>query len=226
MIRVLSIAALAMLATACASTGADKDAADKPPASLTPTEQFSITVTPHADQIQLAQHPEGLSPAQQKALADLVGRWRDSSHGAITIQAPSNGGSEAYRSATTIQQALTDLGVSPDQIRMAGYDAGGRPEAPIAVGFDGYQAKGPDCGHQWTNYIHTASNAVNGEFGCATTANMAAMIANPADLIQPRAEDSSNADRRVVVFSKYVAGQSTSTPADPQADGAVSDVGK
>jgi pilus assembly protein CpaD len=227
MIRALSIAGLALLAAACASTQVDKDAAkDRQPLPLTPTEQFAITVTPHADQILLAQHPDGLSSTQERALSDLVGRWRDVGQGGIVVQTPAGGGSEAYRSATTVQQALVQLGVPPDQIRLASYDSAGHPEAPIAIGYDGYQAKGPECGRQWTSFTHSASNQVNGEFGCATTANMAAMIANPADLIRPRAEDSSNADRRIVVLGKYANGELTSTPKDSQADGAVSDVGQ
>ena len=41
------------------------------------------------------------------------------------------------------------------------------------------------------------------EFGCAVTANIAAQIADPADLLAPRASDAPDAQRRQVVLDKY-----------------------
>lgn len=227
MIRVLAIAGLALMATACATDGIDGPAAaNHRPPPLTPTEQFSITVTPHRDQILLAGHPDGLSAAQAQALSDLVGRWRDGGRGVITIQSPSGGAAEAYRSAAVVQQTLLGLGVGPDQIRLASYDASRQSAAPIAVGYDGYEARGPECGRHWSGFTRSSANRPSAEFGCATTANVAAMIANPGDLVQPRAEDSADADRRLEVLGKYRQGQVTSTAKDPQANGAVSDIGQ
>jgi len=226
MMRTLLIVGLACLAGACASTDLDKNAAkDKDPPPLTPTEKFAITVTPRPDQILLAPHAQGLSPAQSQALADLVSRWRESGQTEITIQSPSGGGEAAYRSATYVQQALLDLGLAPGQIRLVSYEAAASA-APIMVGFQSYDAQGPQCGHDWSSFTRTKNNDVNGEFGCAVTANIAAMIANPGDLIQPRAQTDIDASRREVVLGKYRTGDATSSTKDTQASGAVSDVGQ
>jgi pilus assembly protein CpaD len=223
MIRILPGLCLAALLTACASDGVgDKLAKHQPP--LTPTEHFAIKVSPQDDQILLAPHAEALSDAQSSALQDLIDRWRDAGDGVIRVETPAHGGEEAYRATALIQDALFSLGVQPDEVRMTDYDAGVRPHAPIVVGFTRYVAKGPQCGRKWTNFTSTMNNDVNSNFGCANTANIAALIANPADLIAPRAEDPADAARRDVVITKYRQGQITSTAKDDQANGAISNV--
>jgi len=224
-IRTLIVLCLAALATACASvdTPDSKKLAkhDDPP--LTPTEQFSITVSSAPDQILLAPHASGVSDAQADALAALVNRWRDSGADTITIMAPAGGEGQAYHATAAIEATLEELGVSPDRIKLGGYNAGQRVGAPIAVGFKSYKAEGPQCGRDWRDFTSSRNNDVNSNFGCATTANIAAMIANPADLLAPRQMDPADASRRENVVGKYRQGQITSSAKDPQANGAVSD---
>ena len=45
--------------------------------------------------------------------------------------------------------------------------------------------------------------------GCANQHNLAAMVANPADLLGPRSETARPSERRDVTWGKYVQGQST-----------------
>lgn len=222
MIRNLIVLGLAGLACGCASVDDSRKLArhDEP---VTPTEQFAITVSSAPDQILLAPHPGGLSDAQADALAALVNRWRDAGGETITILAPSGGQGQAYHSTAAIEAALEEQGVSPDRIKLGGYDAGPRLGAPIAVGFKGYKAEGPECGRDWKDYTSRRDGSVTSNFGCATTANIAAMIASPADLLAPRQMDPADAARRDVVLGKYRQGNPTSSAKDPQANGAVSD---
>ena len=173
----------------------------------------------------LAPHAGALSPAQSNALQVLANRWRDFGDGVMRIQTPSRGGEDAFRAASLIQEALADFGVRPDQMQLDDYDAGARPHPPIIVGFTHYEAKGPDCGRKWSSYTHSMDNKVNANFGCASTANIAAMIANPADLVVPREMTPGDAGRRATVLEKYRQGVITSTPKDDQASGIVSNVG-
>ena len=52
--------------------------------------------------------------------------------------------------------------------------------------------------------------------GCASQRNLAAMVDNPADLVQPRGETPAYTMRRTTVLDKYRQGESTATtyPAD------------
>ena len=75
----------------------------------------------------------------------------------------------------------------------------------------------------WENLSKTGSNRPYSNFGCAVTANIAAQVANPHDFLAPRAEDPADATRRSVVLDKYRRGEKSSTEADSQAKGAVSE---
>ena len=85
-----------------------------------------------------------------------------------------------------------------------------------------YEAATPDCSKGWGNITSTGSNRPFAHYGCAVTANIAAMAANPRDFITPTPIDPSDDARREVVMDKYRQGVATSTAADGQASGAVS----
>jgi pilus assembly protein CpaD len=62
--------------------------------------------------------------------------------------------------------------------------------------------------------------------GCATQHNLAAMVDNPADLVQPRGEVPAYTARRTTVLDKYRKGEGTATNY-PNADkGKISEVGQ
>jgi pilus assembly protein CpaD len=216
-IRSLLVLCLAGSAAACAG--------DREPAAslaLTATEQYPIKVTPHQDQIMLAAHAGGVSPAQSAALSDMVDRWHDQGEAVIHIQSPKRGGEEAYRSVAAIQDALYALGVTPDKVDIVDYDPGARPNAPIIVGFLRYEARGPECGRQWTNFSSSTNNEANSNFGCSVTANVAAQVDNAGDFLAPRHSTPGDAGRRATVLNKYRSGDVTSSSLDSQAKGTVS----
>ena len=62
--------------------------------------------------------------------------------------------------------------------------------------------------------------------GCATQRNLAAMVDNPTDLVQPRGESSPYAGRRAVVLDKYRKGEATATTFPNAGQGMISDIGK
>jgi len=219
-IRALLAAVLAASAAGCASV--PKPTPQAPRQGLTSTEQFTASVDSHQDQVLLAAHTDGLSAAQARALTALVDRWRDTGGGPIVIQAPSHGGGEAYRSAMAIQDALAGLGVRETAIKLVGYEASTAEGAPMIVSFASYEAKGPKCGLEWDSFTKSATNKPNNNFGCAVTANIAAMVANPADLAVARQTDPADAQRRETVLGKYRAGAVTSGAKDDQAGGSVS----
>jgi pilus assembly protein CpaD len=223
MTKTLLMVLLAGALAGCASPNVDQQASQDPP--RLPTTRYVVQVTHTPDEIRLAPHATGLSQPQAAAVEDLVARWRDAGDGPVTIQAPSAGGSEAYRSASAVQGALLKLGVQEAQIRVVSY----QPEAgaavqPIVVGFTRYEAHGPQCGRDWKDYTKTFTNQTNSNFGCAVTANFAAMLANPSDLTAERKMDPADANRRETILGHYRKGETSSSAKDSQASGAVSSV--
>lgn len=207
------------LLTACASA---------PESALAPrndTEQWEgkVQVEARPDEILLAPHAEGLSANQTQAIDALLARWLAAEAREIVVSAPMGGatGEAGGRMAFAARQRLVALGAPAASVRVVGYDAGGAPDAPLKVGFLRYQATPPQCG-TWENLTATRNNNAYGNFGCAITANMAAQVANPADLLGPRASSPIDASRRDTIIDKYRKGETTSSAKDDQATGSVS----
>jgi pilus assembly protein CpaD len=224
--RMPLIASLACLTVAACASHETPPLAQAHP--ITPTERYAIQVKQSPVELMLAAHSAGLSDAQAAALRDFMGRYDDADRGAITIKAPQHGPDQSgvYRTATATRDFLISQGALPGDVRIEGYDANGDGAAPVRVSFVAYHAQGPLCGASWSDVSRESNNEPYPEFGCAVTANVAAQVADPADLLHPRAGDPPDALRRADVLEKYRQGQMTATPKDPQADGTFSTVGQ
>jgi pilus assembly protein CpaD len=219
MTKPIAAVGLALFVCACAH-GAAQMAADPP--AITPTEQFAAKVAPGEDQILLAPHREGLSDRQAAALDELAARWREAGGGPITIGRLDGGPADDERMIEAISSRLVRHGVEADEIHLATYAADAQPGGAIAVSFVRDFALTPKCGQDWKSFTRSAENQPNSNFGCAVTADIAAMVADPDDLASPRPMDPADAQRRQVVFGKYRAGDITSAAKDDKASGAVS----
>ena len=58
--------------------------------------------------------------------------------------------------------------------------------APIRLSYLRFVAQGPDCGLWTSNLAEDPRNLAYPNFGCAQQHNLAAQVANPADLLGPR----------------------------------------
>jgi len=186
----------------------------------TPTEQYRAMVNSEPHGILLKAGAADLSGAQQSAVTGLVSEWREAGSGVILIEAPRGGGEGARRLSDRVAVALQSNGVRGGQFAIDEYDA--PADAPIRVSFLRHHVEPQQCGTLQSDFTATRENKPFSNFGCATTANLAAMVANPADLVAPRAEQPFDAGRRQVVLDKYRAGEPTSSAKDTQADGAIS----
>lgn len=188
------------------------------------TERFTAKVTSEPEELRLALHAQGISEGQAAALVTFSETWRENEARTIKIQAPSGARdpAAAYRMSESARTFLIAQGVPEARIELAGYDPGDDKAAPLIVGYLRYRAEIPKCGQTWTNIAHSNSNSVQPNFGCAVTANMAAQIADPADLLGPREMTPQDAARRQGVLDKYRTGTKTAGERDKDADGAVS----
>ena len=205
--------------TACAGEN------DKGPAvtAATPTQQYVLEAREHPDEINLAPHPGGLSPTQRDALTAFAGRWSDAGAGPVIIQSPTGGdGGSAEATVAGARALLLSMGVPADRLQRVGYRPDGAGGGPVIVGFASYEASIPRCGREWENLTNSTSNKPGKNFGCAVSANMAAQIADPADIVRPQPMAPADAQRRAFVFAQYRQGKTTSTAQDSQAKGSTS----
>jgi pilus assembly protein CpaD len=216
--------ALAGLLAACAADSRGPKGLDQ---AITPTEQYPLKVAEVPGQIRLAAHPQGLSEAQRAAVEALADHWLQEGGGPVTIRVPNAGVDPRAADVTSGQAAdvLRAEGVPGEQIRRVAYDATGEGVAPIVVAYTTFRAEIPRCGLKWENLSTNSQNKPMENFGCAVNANMAAQIADPADIAFPRAADSTDAGRRTTVIDKYRQGQSTAGATEAGASGTLSTLG-
>lgn len=181
------------------------------PTPLTPTTRYTLQVEPGLERVALAVHDTGLSANQGQALRDIAQRFSAEGAPVLRIEAPSGNDPVAGELAWRIRGELEAHGLSPYQIQVVTYLAPD-PRAPVLVGFDTVRAIVPQCGTAWTNLARTGANAGQSNFGCAVHANLAAQIANPRDIVQPRAMTPVDAGRRAVIFDNYRQGEQTAAP--------------
>ena len=211
MIRFRAPLASAALALALALCACAPGAGSLGPAPLTPTSRWALQVEEGLDRIALAVHDTGLSPNQRAALSALAGRFAAAQGDVVVIQGPSGDDPVSAEAAWSTRAALLDMGVPAERIRLEGYHAP-HPRAPVLAGFTTVQASVPRCGTAWESLSRTGSNRSQSNFGCAVNANLAAQIADPRDIVQPRAMTPGDAGRRAVVFDNYRQGEATSAP--------------
>lgn len=200
----LLLTAAATVVGACAGGPADGGGVQP----LTPTSRYTLQVEPGLDRIALAVHETGVSPNQQDALAQLVSRFTVEGAPAIVVEAPAGEDPVSAEMAWKVRQALVAAGAPEARVQVVSYSAPD-PRAPVLAGFETIRAVVPQCGTQWGSLTRTANNAGHVNFGCAVTANLAAQIANPRDIVQPRDMTATSAGRRSVVFDNYRNGRAT-----------------
>jgi pilus assembly protein CpaD len=177
----------------------------------------------------------GLSAVQRDDVMGLARSWVREGTGVITIDMPADvpNARVAANSLRDIQSILGAAGIPPHAISVHYYHPSDpRLFATIRVNYPRIRADAGPCG-LWpedlapsiknTSYFENRSYF---NFGCASQHNLAAMIDNPSDLVQPRAETPAYTARRTIAFDKYRKGEATSTNY-PDADKAkLSDLGK
>ncbi|MGH6992828.1 MAG: CpaD family pilus assembly protein [Caulobacteraceae bacterium] len=216
---ILALAASSACLVLCACAGGADPAG---PEALTPTEQFAIAVKGEPRELRLGVHAFGVSENQARALSAFALDWRNDEGGPVTIEAPLNGtdATAAWRTASDARQILLSAGLDPAMVRTTRYAPPPGEAGVVVVAYHRLVAEGPTC-RAWTDFTAEA-NRVNSNFGCAVTADIAAQIANPRDLLRPEPMTPPDAGRRQSVIDKYRAGEVTSSAENKQASGAVS----
>lgn len=168
-----------------------------------------------------------LSVPDKAAIGAFAAAYKQRGHGPLTISAPSGSPNEraAINIVAELRASLDAAGIPDASLGYAPYRASGEnASAPIVLSYSRYVATASPCGNWSMNYAHNPNNTNSPNLGCATQNNMAAMIADPADLIAPRDMTPADASRRSTVLEKYRAGENTATVKSKDDSGAVSEV--
>jgi len=177
----------------------------------------------------------GLSASQRADVMGVAQTWLREGTGAISADLPVDtpNARAAADSFREIQALLAAAGVPPRGLVVRHY----HPEDPrqmaaIRLNYPKISAVAGPCG-LWPEDLGPSiknksyyENKPYYNFGCAYQRNMAAMVDNPSDFVQPRSETPAYTARRTAAFEKYRKGTTTTT-AYPESDKAkLSDTGK
>jgi pilus assembly protein CpaD len=177
----------------------------------------------------------GLSASQRADVIGLARIWVSEGTGAIVADVPfdtpnARAADSAFRE---IKALLAAGGVPARGIRLHHYHPDDpRTLATIRLNYPKITAVAGPCG-VWPDDLGPSvnnrgyfDNKPYYNFGCANQRNMAAMIDNPSDLVQPRPETPAYTERRTEGFEKYRKGTTTATTYPEAEKAKLSDTGK
>jgi len=182
------------------------------PATATAADHHRIQVTQSSERLELPVEAGSLSPTARAQLRSFAGGYLRYGHGALVLSTPSGAPNSDSASllAHETRNALVEAGISYAAVAGSTYDASANPAAPLIVSFSRFEAEAPECAPLWEQDLaHQSNNQPWASFGCATQANLAAMVEDPRDLLQPRDADPRDSGRRDTVMTAYRAGEQT-----------------
>ena len=195
-----------------------------------PNQRHPITVAQSEATLDLAVPPgaRGLNRNQQMQLQAFLRDYADQGGEQLLIRAPSGGANEtaAMRAYEDVRKGLRATGIGKGAVVLEPYFASADPSAPLRLSYLAYVAKPPDCVDWSENVGRDPQNMPYPNLGCATQRNFAVAVANPQDLIGPRAETPRPGERRDVVWGKYVKGEPTLSKRDASEHANISDIGQ
>ncbi|MDR6633244.1 pilus assembly protein CpaD [Phyllobacterium sp. 1468] len=198
---VLALLAVALLA-GCAQQrdvtgGIPDDYRTNHPIVISEKEQVADIPVGHAD--------TRLSITQRSIVDHAAANYRANGSGVIHILIPDGSPNEraAARLRGDVAATLRKNGIKPFNISSERYQAGPEESAPIRLSYSAMTASTNTCGQWPKDLLETAENRHYANFGCASQNNFAAQLANPADLLGPRATSPIDAERRIVVIDDY-----------------------
>jgi pilus assembly protein CpaD len=211
-----------------------KDTTGAIPADYRQRHPISIKEADHTVQILVGRSRGGLNPMQRAQTLAFAQSWKRQATGGIVIDQPV-GTPNQTAAAETVREAqsiFAGAGIPRRAIAVRLYQPKNRAAvATVMLNYPVMAAEAGPCG-LWPGDLGAtfsprhSENAPYWNLGCATQRNLAAMVANPTDLVQPRAETPAYTPRRSVVLEKYRKGENTAGTYPSTAQAKISDIGK
>jgi pilus assembly protein CpaD len=230
----LRAAALLAAATVAGCTAYGQTVRDLYPEDIRERHPISLREGPKTLELFVGVNRGGLTPAQRADLVAFAHTWHHESTGGILIDIPSGtpNARAAHEAVAEVASILAASGVARGVIATRHY----RPVSPIKfatlrLSYPKMIAETGPCGMFPRDLGANIegidpSNHSYWNFGCTHQRNLAAMVDNPADLVQPRGDAPGYTARRTVALDKYRKGEPTQTK-NPDADKAkISDIAK
>jgi pilus assembly protein CpaD len=175
-----------------------------------------------------------LTGAQRADVLAFAQAWRREATGGVLIDVPTGTPNERSAAAALqeVRSILAGAGVPPEAVAVRPHTSSDpRKLATMRLHYPQVMADAGPCG-LWPYDLGPALDREHFEnrqyynLGCANQRNLAAMVDNPSDLVQPSGEIPAYTARRTTVFEKYRRGESTATVYPDAGKGKISDIGQ
>jgi pilus assembly protein CpaD len=165
----------------------------------------------------LGRNRGGLSPSQRADVMAFAAAWKHNATSGILIDVPRAGTAKlaAADSLREIHSILNASGVPGNGVRVRSYVPGDLTLPSIKLSYAMLTAEAGPCG-RWPFDLGPSDDPTYQQnrnywnLGCASQRNLAAMVDNPADLVQPRGETAAYTARRTIMLDKYRKGENPS----------------
>lgn len=147
-----------------------------------------------------------MSQMQKVAVDGFIAGYDRASAPLVTVMVPYGSPNQAAASHVSqdMVRHLRSAGVPEGKILHQPYEASsGGDNAPIRLAYAQMRASTGQCGRWPDDMLDTTDNKHWANFGCSYQNNLAAQIANPADLLGPRRSDQIDSQRRSRAIDQY-----------------------
>jgi len=207
----------------------------QPPYAFDYRERHPITLKEgrHTVEIFVGRNRGGLSPTQRADVLAFAQQWRREATSGVIVDIPQGGPTDraAADSLREIHSILAASGVPRNAVYIRKYRPSETSLASIKINYTKLTARAGPCG-LWPNDLGPAPDIAYNDnrpywnLGCATQRNLAAMVDNPSDLVQPRGEAPAYEGRRSVAIDKWRKGENPGGTYTGYDTGKITDIAK
>jgi pilus assembly protein CpaD len=230
-LRIAMVSGAALMLAGCYSK---RDMVGDIPHDVRQRHPIAITEGPRSVEVFVGTRRGGLTPTQRAEVLAFAQSWKRDATGGILIDTPATTGNAraSHEAMQEIRSIMAAAQIPPKAILARPYSPpDSRQLAPIKIHYPRVMADVGPCG-LWPHDLGASYDPIRAQntqywnFGCANQRNLASMVAEPADLVQPRASTPSYTARRSFAIDKYRQGQSPATTYTDSQQGKISELGQ
>ena len=202
--RLSALTAIALLAAGCA--GRDSITVGSVPDDYRTNHPIVISEKEKTIDIPVGVADRGVSRMQKVATDGFIAGYDRSAAPVVSVMVPHGSGNAIAAShvAAGLVKRLRAAGVPEGRILHQPYEASQYGDsAPLRLAFAEMRASTGPCGRWPADMMDNAQNRHWANFGCSYQNNLAAQIANPADLLGPRQPGDIDAENRSNAIDDY-----------------------
>lgn len=223
------VSLMALMAAAVLVAGCGQNVRPIGTSPLSYKDRHPISIGHYPVSLEVAADPRlgMLTPKDRTEVYGFVRSYANEGESHLQVFTPSGGVNEgtAHAIVGEIRKIAADEGVPHSVLSVRPYHAIGGA-GPVRLTYSRLRAVAPECGLWPSDISGDRQNREYENFGCASQQSLAAIVADPRDLLGPRGSIPRDSERRGDMFEKWRSAQDPSTQYSDSAEASASDVGQ